>query len=290
MNKNELMKMAADFVEGSEHNFVSPGVALSENVAGLRIFQTPVLTCAKADDEKFYLLKEPSSVGKHFLLPQEWLPQSKTVISIFFPFTEEVRASNARDMSRPSDEWLHGRIEGQALIDKLCLFLKSQLLKAGYRCIIPALDERFWAKTGLTHISPYRDNAGEACLSFTSNWSERHVAFVCGQGTFGLSRGLITRKGMAGRFGSVITDLPLSPDQRDYDGIYEYCSLCGACARNCPVDAISVENGKNHKQCSEFLDKMAKRFKPRLGCGKCQIDVPCESGRPDKRGELRNSK
>jgi epoxyqueuosine reductase len=285
MNKRELINMASDFVEGSPYNSISPEVAISESVVGLRIFQAPVLSCANADDEKFDLLKEPSSVGKHFLLPREWLPHAKTVISIFLPFTEEVRRSNAGDMSRPSDEWLHGRIEGQVLTDKLCLFLKSRLLKAGYRCIIPCLDERFWAKTGLTNISPYRDNTGEPSLSFTSNWSERHVAFVCGHGTFGLSRGLITRKGMAGRFGSIITDLPLSPDKRDYDGLYEYCSMCGACAKNCPVNAISMENGKDHKQCVAFLDKMAKRFKPRLGCGKCQINVPCESGRPDKRGE-----
>jgi epoxyqueuosine reductase len=285
MDKNELIKMASDFVEGSEHNSIARDIAISEHVVGLRIFQAPVLACAKADDEKFDLLKEPSSIGKHFMLPREWLPQAKTVISIFLPFTEEVRRSNAGDMSRPSDEWLHGRIEGQVLIDRLCSFLKSRLLEAGYRCVIPGLDERFWARTGLANIKPYRDNAEAAGLCFTSNWSERHVAFVCGQGTFGLSRGLITRKGMAGRFGSIITDLPLSPDERDYDGIYEYCSMCGVCATNCPVNAISMENGKDHRLCVAFLDKTAKRFKPRLGCGKCQINVPCESGRPDKSGE-----
>ncbi|MCX5839746.1 MAG: 4Fe-4S binding protein [Deltaproteobacteria bacterium] len=282
MNKNDLIKVASDFVEKAEDNLISKEVAISENVVGIRIFQTPLFACAKADDEKFYLLKDPSSIGKHFILPQEWLPQAKTVISFFLPFTEKVRESNARDMSWPSEEWLHGRIEGQAFINKLCLYLKSELLHAGYQCIVPSLDERFWVKLGLHNISPYPDNTEETFLSFTSNWSERHVAFVCGQGTFGLSKGLITRKGIAGRFGSIITDLPLSPDKRDYQDIYEYCLMCGACGNNCPANAISIEKGKNHKICAEFLDKTALRFKPRVGCGKCQINVPCESRRPGK--------
>ena len=36
-----------------------------------------------------------------------------------------------------------------------------------------------------------------------STWSERHVAYVSGLGTFGLSGGLITAKGQAVRLGSV---------------------------------------------------------------------------------------
>jgi epoxyqueuosine reductase QueG len=99
---------------------------------------------------------------------------------------------------------------------------------------------------------------------------------VCGLGTFGLSKGLITRKGIAGRFGSIITELYLSPDKRGYENIYEYCSMCGRCVKNCPVNAITIENGKNHIICSDFLDKTREKYSPRYGCGKCQINVPCE--------------
>ena len=141
---------------------------------------------------------------------------------------------------------------------------------------MPALDERFWAKAGFNEGSPYSE------VSFTSNWSERHVAFVCGLGTFGLSKGIITSKGVAGRFGSIITELYLSPQKREYENIYEYCSMCGACIKKCPVNAISIENGKDHIICSKFLDKTAEKYKPRYGCGKCQIGVPCESRIPKK--------
>ena len=156
------------------------------------------------------------------------------------------------------------------MLNELSKFLRSELINAGYQSIAPALDERFRANSGRTDPE----------AKFTSNWSERHVAFICGQGTFGLSKGLITKKGMAGRLGSVITELYLPPDKREYKDIYEYCSMCGKCIKNCPVNAISVENGKNHALCSEFLDETAQRYKPRYGCGKCQIDVPCESGIP----------
>jgi len=117
-------------------------------------------------------------------------------------------------------------------------------------------------------------------VSIRSNWSERHVAFVCGLGTFGLSKGLITKSGIAGRFGSILTELYLPPNNREYENIYEYCSMCGICVKNCPANAISIENGKNHNICSEFLNKTAKKYNPRYGCGKCQIGVPCENKIP----------
>ncbi len=274
MNKQDIIKIAADFVENSEDNYISEQIAISENVVGIKIFEAPIFAFGAPNDEYFSLLKEPSAIGKHFLLPQEWLPQAKTVISFFLPFSEAVRKGNKRDRSWPSEEWLHGRIEGQAFINKLCMHLNSELINAGYNSLIPTLDERFWARTGFNKDSPHPE------VTYTSTWSERHVAFVCGLGTFGLSKGLITSKGIAGRFGSVLTELYISPDKREYENIYEYCSRCGACVNNCPVDAISIEKGKNHLICHEFLDKTAKKYKPRYGCGKCQINVPCEGRIP----------
>ncbi|MBC2581689.1 4Fe-4S binding protein [Clostridium sp. DJ247] len=270
MNKQDLIKMASHFVENSEDNYITRESAISENVAGMKIFDEPIFAFGSADDEYFTLLKEPSAIGKHFLLPKEWLPQSKTVISFFLPFSQSVKNGNKKDMSWPSEEWLHGRIEGQSFLNKLCMYLKSQLVNEGYNSIVPSLDERFWSKARFNKDSAHPE------ASFTSTWSERHVAFVCGLGTFGLSKGLITSKGIAGRFGSIVTELDLCPDKREYENIYEYCSMCGACARNCPANAISIEYGKNHIICSEFLDKTAEKHKPRYGCGKCQINVPCE--------------
>lgn len=74
-----------------------------------------------------------------------------------------------------------------------------------------------------------------------SNWSERHIAFVAGLGTFGLSKSLITKRGCAGRYGSVITSLPFKSIRREYDGVYDYCSMCGECIARCPSGAITKE-------------------------------------------------
>ncbi len=274
MDKQKLIKMASYFVENSEDNYIAKQIAINEDVVGMKIFEEPIFAFGSPDDQYFTLFKEQSAIGNHFMHPKEWLPQAKTVISFFLPFSQAVKKGNNQDMSWPSEEWLHGRIEGQTFLNKLCMHLQSELINAGYPSLIPSLEERFWSKAGFNSNSPHPE------VSFTSTWSERHAAFVCGLGTFGLSKGLITSKGIAGRFGSIITSLYLPPDKREYEEIYEYCSMCGACIKKCPVNAISIEKGKNHIICSKFLNQTAEKYKPRYGCGKCQVGVPCESRIP----------
>jgi len=206
MDKQNLIKNAECFVDKSEDNYITSQIAISDNARGTKIFGSPIFACGAADDEYFTLLKQPSLIGKHFMLPKEWLPQAKTVISFFLPFTAAVKKGNRRNVLWPSEEWLFGRMEGQTLLNKLCVHLKSELINAGYNSLVPALDKGSRTK----NQSPYPE------LSITSNWSERHVAFICGLGTFALSKGLIWQKGITGRFGSIITELHLPPDKRDY--------------------------------------------------------------------------
>ncbi len=278
MNKDHLIKSASYFVDNCKDNIISKDIAFSDNVVGMKMYDHPIFSFGAADDENFILLKDPSVIGEHFLLPTEWLPHAQTVISFFLPLTEAVKESNQQDMSWPSDGWLYARFHGQAFINKLCQHLNSGLIDAGYNSLVPSLDEKY--RFTLNNASQHPDN-NELAQSFTSNWSERHAAFVCGLGTFGLSKGLITKKGIAGRFGSIITELYLSPDKREYNSIYEYCSMCGACVKNCPVNAISIEYGKNHSMCSKFLDKVYQKHNSAYGCGKCQVGVPCENGIPE---------
>ncbi len=229
MDKQDLINAASEFIEHSAYNLISGDTAISPAVVGLKLYDAPLFAFGRADDTYFERLKRPEAIGEHFLLPAQWLPQAKTVVSFFLPYTQEVKKANREDMSWPAEHWLHGRYEGQICLAKLLAYLQEFLRNAGYQAVAPALDERFRA---------------DDTQNFTSNWSERHVAFVCGLGTFGLSRGLITKAGIAGRIGSIVTDLELPADTRAYSGLYEYCSMCGACVRNCPVHAISVENGK----------------------------------------------
>lgn len=281
MDRQELIQYAAAYTERSPGNFVSAADAISEDLVGMRLYDPPKLAFGSAADEQFLTLKRPEAIGEHFLLPEEWLPQAKTVISIFLPFSQQVKLGNARDHQWPSPEWLHARIEGQAFVNQLARSLVTFLAEAGYRSLAPTLDQRFWSNTS----NPDKPNPGNLKIAptYTSNWSERHIAFVCGHGTFGLSKGLITKYGVAGRFTSIVTELLIQPDQRDYQELYEYCSFCGNCIHNCPVAAIRFETGKSHPPCSDFLDLTLEQYKPRYGCGKCQVDVSCESERPHQR-------
>jgi epoxyqueuosine reductase QueG len=274
MDKQDIKTTICSFVKNSQDNIVKKNIAISCSVAGIKIFDEPIFAFGNAKDPYFQLLKNPSIVGKHFITPEEWLPEARTIISFFLPFSESVRKSNIKDKRWPSQEWLHGRREGQEFLLKVSLKLNQILQEAGYSSIVPFLDPRYHNSTGETCNNYYIPN-------FNSNWSERHIAFICGLGTFGLSKGLITEKGVAGRFGSVITNLFIEPTVRKYNQVLEYCSNCGACAKQCPVNAISLENGKNHIICSEFLDIIKKKYKPRHGCGKCQVNVPCESRIPE---------
>jgi epoxyqueuosine reductase QueG len=150
------------------------------------------------------------------------------------------------------------------------MMIAKKIQDEGEGAVVPSLDPRM-----LTYAKPSGELPG-----YTSNWSERHVAYAAGLGTFSLSGGLITRRGTAGRFMSIITSLELSPTMRPYNELYEYCSDCGACITACPPKAISHGHLKNNSACGAWLDKIRELKAPYYGCGKCQCGMPCENGIP----------
>ena len=273
MEKANLQRSVTEYVRLDSGNFIAKEAALRPELAGMKIFDDPLFGYASAADPVFAEFKKPGVIGNHFILPAEWLPAAKSVISVFLPFTEQVRQANRKNMDWPADEWLHARVEGQAFQIKICDFIVSLLAEEGYAAIAPMRDSRFSSKSPITQNSEEQDY-------YTSNWSERHAAYASGLGTFGLSKGLITKKGVAGRYISVITSVPYEADSRPYPGVYNYCINCGACAENCPAKAISKEKGKIHFLCSEFVNSTKARHDPRYGCGKCQVNVPCEFSAP----------
>ena len=237
MDKADFEQALKDYVKNSPENYVQKEIALRPDLAGMHIFDEPVFGYASAEDSFFEEAKKPGIIGPHFMAPAEWL---------------------------------HARIEGQAFQNKLCLFSADLLKESGFSALVPMFDSRFTLTSPLTDDKTSQDY-------YTSNWSERHAAYAAGLGTFGLSKGLISRKGVAGRYISIITGAVFAPDKRPYTGIYDYCIRCGACVRNCPAGAISAEKGKIHYPCSQFLDSTRAKHAPRYGCGKCQIKVPCET-------------
>ena len=265
------------FVAESPENAIGASYALDPALVGMPYFDAPLVGCAAAEDPIFSQFQsDPAIIGPMFRLPEQWLPGAKSVISFFMPFTEAIRQTNQDDLSRPSDAWLHGRAEGQDFLMAACQQVAAWLQAEGYDSVIPAGHPDF-----CSNRDPQRLALGYPM--FTSNWSERHVAFAAGLGTFSLTKHLITEKGVCGRFGSVITTAPLTPTPRPYTEPYEYCTFCGACTRRCPVNALNVQTGKDMVACSEFAYKQRERFAPRHGCGKCQLALPCTTKIPAKR-------
>ena len=270
MEKTNFEKTLAGYILSSPENSIGKELALRPDLEGMFIFDDPLFGYASTADSYFAEAKKPEIIGAHFMAPEEWLPGAKTVISLFLPFTAQVREANRLNMAWPADEWLQARIQGQAFQLNICRFAVDLLKGEGFDALAPMIDTRLSSK------SPVTTDKTEAAF-YTSNWSERHAAYAAGLGTFGLSKGLISRKGVAGRYLSVITNCLFEPDIRPYKGVYDYCINCGACARNCPANAISKEKGKLHYPCSVFLDSTKEKHAPYYGCGKCQVKVPCET-------------
>ncbi len=248
-------KRAHEFVKNSELNKV-------DEIGLKSFFDLPLLAVADASDPLFSALKKADVIGDRHLLPTEWLPEAKTIISYFLPFSAEVRKSNY-NQGLPSIKWVYARTEGDFLNIALRKLLINLLEESGGKALAPALDSRF------------------SILENRSNWSERHVAYIAGLGTFGLNKSLITKKGCAGRYGSVITSVYFEPVRRAYEGLYDYCTMCGECISRCPSSAIT-DKGKDIQTCSNYLDEIIlPKYVPRfVSCGKCQTDVPCENQKP----------
>jgi len=277
LKKNDLLAVAEKFLDESTTNYVAQEVALRPDLAGMRIFNAPLIAVADAADPLFTQLLAPEAVGPHARLPEYWVPGARSVISYYLPFASNVVEANVQaPAAEIASEWLHGRIEGQTALNAMAVCLRDHIVEAGYASVIPSLDDRLRMSN-----QPAGPDLGDLQVpAFSSNWSERHIAYVCGLGTFGLTRGLITALGTAGRFGSIVTTLPLEPDTRAYTRYDEYCTYCGECIPRCPAGAITLKGGKDQTTCSAFNSEVRAKHSPRYGCGKCNVGVPCAMQNP----------
>lgn len=236
-------------------------------------FDQPLAGFSSAADTIFSDYKQ--IIGPFHLLPAELLPEAQSVISWVLPISLPVRESNRKESELPSREWAITRFHGEAVNAALRRHLVSWLESMGHKAVAP-------------QYSPLWQEFGESLVGIASTWSERHAAFAAGLGTFSLSDGFITARGIAHRCGSVITDLQLSPTLRTaphhkYNCLYHRDASCGACIARCPVDAITKEAGHDKARCRELVygtapEKLSELYGvPQTGCGLCQTKVPCEA-------------
>jgi epoxyqueuosine reductase QueG len=267
---------------------------------GQPVFDSPLIGIADGDDPLFKEFQK--IVSPRHLQPREFLnrisPRSTdlthvSVIVWALPFAMEIRRSN-RVQNMPSKLYSLARNNGGALIHNMSLRLSEQMHKRGIAAASPILTTEY-------------DTFRMPEFTFSSTWSERHVAYVAGLGYFGLNEALITPLGINVRIGSIITNMPIeSSSQRNED--YRALCLkdggesCGLCMERCPVGAIS-KSGLDKSKCysqrkavrNEYLEYYQqelqmlpspipisgqRRNRYSLGCALCQCGVPCEGVDP----------
>jgi epoxyqueuosine reductase QueG len=292
-------KFAADPAEYLS-SFIRDYIATSVNNRFLDfpdepIWDEPLIGIASGSDPLFQEYKK--IIGEYHLTPREIIDwyidttargnknkiSAVSVISFAFPATLKTRESNRHENEICSVRWNRSRFEGQETVARLSRRLVALIEDMGHIAIAPELS-RAWEIVNTPS-------------GLSSKWSQRHVAYAAGLGTFSLNDGFITPKGIAIRVGSVVCDLDLPVTPRKYANHYANClfltkGTCKKCADRCPAGAIS-EKGHDKGKCGAHLNKMREiaiakgriqEFigKAYLGCGFCQTGVPCEDRIPLK--------
>lgn len=232
------------------------------------IWDLPVVGVAAANDPVFERFQDPEVVGAQHRLPQEWLPGAQSVVSVFLPFSEHIFRSYKKESRYSAIEFSSGKWNGSKFLNVVRRGLSRFLEQHGGQANAPNIDPRY-------------DSDG-----WQPFWSERHVAFAAGVGTFGLQQALITERGAYGRVCSVITTLKLTPTIRRYTEAYGYClyafdGSCSACVGRCPTGAVNVA-GKEVVLCSKHGNSEHFKDWNYGSCGHCSTFIPCSRGIPAK--------
>ena len=281
LNRTEIIEMISKTVVESQHNrFHAMGLPNEP------MWEKPIVGFARGDDPYFTHYK--NTIGDFYWLPAEVFYRATgaavgddqlTVISIGFPQTAKTKADQRDASGMPCDRWLYTRGEWEEMIRMISDELVEKLTAGGLQTV------------SLESISELQ-RQNSVNFGIASNWSHRHTAFIAGLGTFGLSGGLITEKGKAMRFTTLIVKADIEPTKRPYRDYHAYCKFytenkCGACITRCPVNAITKE-GHDKEVCSAYLTKIKKELGPDFvknshytsGCGLCQSRIPCQDRIP----------
>lgn len=258
------------------------------------IFEEPLIGFAAGDDPLFNDYKKV--VHEEHFTPREILTrhlvetlkienhhiENVSVVSYILPANRETLKSNAIEKEGPSLRWNHTRWKGQDFNNALASDLAALLQLLGVYAVAPETSPYFKIM-----VTPG---------GFSSNWSQRHIAYAAGLGTFSLNEGFITAKGMAMRCGSIVVGRTLTPSIRPYPHYRANCLFyaggkCGKCITRCPGDALS-EAGHDKVKCYRVLyEQQAPWIKGEhgqgfigkyAGCGLCQTGVPCANRIPEK--------
>lgn len=219
------------------------------------LYRKPLVAFSSAKDARYEDLK--NIIGAWHQTPTEILPDAKSVITYFIPFTEEV-AMAPKKTKAPSSIWgesyqlinAHFRVINQAIAD--------YLMEEGYSVEKIKMAQKYDKE------------------NFRTSWSHKSAAVIAGIGAFSVNQLVITEKGSGGRFSTLITSADLTNHQKPVENkcLYLKNKTCGLCLEICPPKALSAE-GFDKSLCDEELIKNGKMLQESFGldyasvCGKC---------------------
>lgn len=251
--------------------------AFDSLLTGICSGEDPVWETIVLDIGPFYW--RPADAFSHAFPGESVKPSELSVISWVLPQTQATRKDHRGQKQHPSLRWSKTRLNGEAFNVWLRRELAARLAGEGIQATAPVLLDQWRREDSDRH-------------GYASTWSERHTAFACGLGTFGLSDGLITPAGKAVRLGSVVVRAELEPSPRPYgEDHHAYClfyrdGTCRKCAKRCPAGAISPV-GHDKVACRKYIREVTAPYVatsqlgvPVNACGLCQTGVPCEAGIP----------
>ncbi len=219
------------------------------------MWEEPIVKFASADDPKFEQLKE-IVVPNHYL-PTDYLEEAVTVLSYFLPFKREIPQTNVAG-EECSKVWADSYLITNDMFGYINEHLTEVVRKMGYDAAIP-------------------QDAGMISLAVPkSRWSQRHVAYIAGHGTFGMNNMLISDKGSVGRYHSIVTTIPVEADviPTEERCLYKKSGSCGLCFKRCMTGALTAD-GFDRFKCLEQCLENERKYPGADVCGKCVVELPC---------------
>jgi len=259
------------------------------------IVEEPLVAFGDGEDPVFQELKAvigefhmtPREVMEKYLRHKRWrfnapsAPENISVISWALPLTESTRIMERSSPYGGSPRYNHSRWIGIRLFECLEQHVASLLEVLRYHAVAPT-------QSGFFEI---KEMPGDW---LAANWSERHVAYACGLGTFGLNGLMITERGCAVYLGSVVCNLRLTTTPRAASHVancpYFADGSCGLCIGHCTGSAITTEGRSNSACLKNLRDEQAGKLialgldhglvGPAPACGRCSTGIPCEDRIP----------
>jgi epoxyqueuosine reductase QueG len=227
------------------------------------MWKPPLVAVLSAEDPLIPELKQ--AVSPDHLLPTELLPDAKSIIVFFLPFSNRIVDSNLEGEAA-SEEWAKAYFFTNGVLGFINDGIEKHLKGYGFQA----------AKITPTH------NFDKNTLM--SRWSHRHIARIAGLGSFGINNMLITSFGCCGRFGSIVTNVDsgvfgvpvLEPASEKC--LSKVNGSCGLCRNKCKFGAMGEGGTFDRHKCYAVCQRNGELYKS-IGladsCGKCLVGLPC---------------